>query len=160
MYLVYLFREKESGKVIYVGSSARPAARMKEHVATLEGRKPTNMKVYDYMRENNLELYKDVEVVWVDRADDDVSLRELEAEYYFKYEGTVLNDRPAEDRNGEHNPKRKGVRCLDDGKEFSSVLQCSKYYGIPRTTLTNHLKGRRKKFKNTNLRFEYIDRNV
>lgn len=160
MYLVYLFREKKSGKVIYVGSSARPAARMKEHVASAEGQKPSNMKLYGYMRDNNLKFYKDVEVVWVDRAENEKEMRDLEALYYYKYEETLLNDRPAEYRNGECNPKRKGVRCLDDGMEFNSVLQCSEYYGIPRTTLTNHLTGRRKKFRNSNLRFEYIDRNV
>ena len=31
MYIVYLFKEKETNEVIYVGSTSRPIVRLKEH---------------------------------------------------------------------------------------------------------------------------------
>ena len=36
VYYIYLFREKKTGKVIYVGSSARPMERIKEHIQCAE----------------------------------------------------------------------------------------------------------------------------
>ena len=141
MYLVYLPKEKRTNTVIYVGSSSRPAARMKEHVAALNGKKKTNQRLHSYLRENNLSFYKDVTVEWVDVANDRDSMLALEAHYYEVYKETVLNDRPAEDRNGAFNPKRRAVRCLTDGKEFKTVSECANYYGYARTTLSNVLHG-------------------
>lgn len=146
MYLVYLLREKQTGKVIYVGSSARPAARMKEHVHSLNGKKKLSehFPLYDYMREHSLRFYKDVVVEWVDVAKDKPSMLALEEQYYYQYKDTVLNDRPAEDRTGEFNPKRRIVKCLTDGKEFETVSACAEYYGYARTTLSCILHGKRR----------------
>lgn len=144
MYLVYLLKEKSTDKVIYVGSSARPAARMKEHRQALQLRKPNNAKLYDYMRERNLQFYKDVAVVWIDVGDDKESMLKLEEQYYYKYRDTVLNDRPAEDRNGAFNPKRRQVICLTDGITFKTVSECARHYGVARTTLSGWLNGYRK----------------
>ena len=145
MYLVYLLKEKRTNKVLYVGSSARPSERMKEHRQAILGSKEELLKypLYKYIRENGFKLYKDIEVIWVDVADDRQSMYELEAEYYYKYEDTVLNDRPAEDREGKYNPKRRYVKCLTDGKEFKTVSECAKYYGVTRNRLSGILNGYR-----------------
>ena len=65
MYTIYLFKEKNTGNIIYVGSSSRPAARMKEHLLSLNGKKKKT-NIHKYMLENNLRLFKDVEVIWAD----------------------------------------------------------------------------------------------
>lgn len=139
MYTVYLFREKVTGKVIYVGSSARPSARMKEHLQILDERKPNNQKIYDYMRNNGLKFYKDVEVIWVDCADNKEEMYELEAQYYYKYQDTVMNDRPAEIRDGKYNPKRRKVRCINTGEIFNTVTECASYFHKGRNTITRVL---------------------
>lgn len=146
MYLVYLLKEKATNQVIYVGSSARPAERMKEHNQVLQGGKKAQEKypLYQYMMNKGLKLYKDVEVIWVDVAKDRESMYALEAEYYYKYEKTVLNDRPAEDRFGRYNPKRRYVFCLTDNKEFKTVTSCAEYLGIRRQILSDILHGRAK----------------
>jgi predicted GIY-YIG superfamily endonuclease len=138
MYLVYLFKEKRTGKIIYVGSSSRPAARLKEHRAQLMGHKRAN-NIHKYMNENNLELYVDVEVIWVDCADDRKTMLELEEKYYFQYVDTIKNDRPGENRFGDYNPKRRKVRCSNDGKVFKTVTECARYYGKGRTTINGVL---------------------
>ena len=79
MYLVYLFKEKKTGEIIYVGSSSRPSARLKEHGAQLRGDKQP-CKIHNYMNAKKLKLYKDVEVIWVDSANDKNEMLELETE--------------------------------------------------------------------------------
>lgn len=163
MYLVYLFREKNSGDVIYVGSSSRPAARMKEHMAALRGEK--NMQaIHKYMIANKLELYKDVEVVWYDIAEDKGSMEKLEEDAYVKYVGTgkLLNSHPGADVSGDNNPRRRGVVNEVDGKTFKTVLSASTYYGIPRTTFTHYLSGSRKQptINGVQQNFKYITINV
>jgi len=163
MYLVYLFKEKKSGNIIYVGSSSRPSARMKEHCAALRGDKP-QQKIHQYMNKNNLEFYKDVDVIWCDVANDKNDMLKLEETYYFKYLdlGFLLNDRPGEDRSGNNNPKRRGVINKSDGKLFKTISEASKIYGIPRTTLSGYLNGRRKQPTINGIcqDFEYVTTNV
>ena len=138
MYVVYLFREKKSGNVIYVGSSARPAERMKEHLQSLNGIKP-KMKIHNYMLNNGLKLYRDVEVVWVDCANNKAEMALLEEQYYYQYQATLLNDRPGENRYGWYNPKRRAIRCVNDGKVFNTISECGIYYGKARTTIQRTL---------------------
>ena len=151
MYLVYLLKEKRKNKVIYVGSSARPAERMKEHLACLRGDKPNNQKIYHYMREHKLQFYKDVEIIWVDCASNKDEMLELEAQYYERYKETVLNERPAENRYGGNNPKHRWVKCLSDGLTFKTVTECAEHYGFKRTTLSGILNGSKK--NRTGLKF-------
>lgn len=163
MYLVYLFKEKKIGKVIYVGSSSRPAARMKEHCAALRGDKK-QQKIHLYMNKKNLELYKDVDVIWCDVANDKKDMEKLEETYYFKYldSGFLLNDRPGEDRSGNNNPKRRGVINKSDGRLFKTISEAANTYGIPRTTLSGYLNGRRTqpKINGVDQDFEYLTMNV
>lgn len=141
MYLNYLFKEKLTGKVIYVGSSARPSARMKEHIASLKMKKPRSMNqnIYKYMRKMGFEFYKDVEVVWMDCSETKDDMLKKEEESYFKYFDTILNDRPGEITSGCYNPRRRNVICLNDGKTFKTVTECSEYYKKGRTTISNVL---------------------
>jgi len=141
MYVVYLFKEKKTGRVLYVGSSARPAERMKEHMQSLMGMK-ARTKVHEYMVENHLKLYRDVEVIWVDSGKDKNEMIALEEQYYYKYvDQGLLNERPGENRYGWYNPKRRKVRCLNDGKVFKTVTECSQYYHKGRTTIEKVLTG-------------------
>lgn len=160
MYTVYLFREKATGKIIYVGSSSRPSARMKEHLLVLRGAKQNNQKIYSYMRDKGLQLYKDVEIIWVDCADTMEEMHDLEAQYYYKYQDTVMNDRPAEIRDGKYNPKRRKVRCLNTGEIFNTVIECARYYNKGRTTL-NRVLSKEVKFTYINgekYYFEFVDK--
>ena len=136
MYIVYLLREKQSGEVIYVGSSARPITRLNEHQQALNGIKPPS-KVHQYMLSHNLTLYKDVEVVFTDVGKNKAEMVALEEQYYYKYAETLLNDRPGENRYGWYNPKRRSVRCVNDGKVFQTISACSHYYKKARTTIQN-----------------------
>ena len=159
MYLVYLFKEKSTGQIIYVGSSARPAERMKEHARAINGDKKSDLAIYRYIRDENLRLYKDIEVIWVDSAKDKEEMYELEEQYYFKYLDTIKNERPAEIRKGVYNPRRRKVKCLNDGKIFATVTDCAKYYGKGRTTISNVLINEKEHtwINGQKYRFEYIN---
>ena len=136
MYIVYLFKEKVTDNIIYVGSTSRPTTRMKEHNQQLSGiRKPS--KIHEYMIKNELELYKDVVVEWVDVGVDMEDMLRIEEEYYFKYLSTIKNERPAENRKGFYNPRKRKVKCVNDGKIFRTVTECASYYGKGRTTISN-----------------------
>lgn len=156
IYFVYLFRVKESQKIIYVGSTARPITRFKEHLEALEGKRKNNQKIYDYMNRNNYKLYSDVEIVLCERVKSREEMYKKEAEYYFKYKDTILNDRPAENINGDYNPKRKKVKCLNDGNIFQSISSCAKYYKKGRTTITRALNNY-KDNRGINVNYTYVD---
>lgn len=155
-YFIYLFREKQTGKVIYVGSTRAIGKRLNEHRRAL--REPKHMlPIHVYMKEQNLKLFDDVEVCIVEFLQD-VSREkalEVESEYFFKYRDTLKNVRPAEIRSGEYSVRNKAVRCLNDGKEFFSIRQAADYYGLNRVTIMNHLNHGSK--TKTGLVFEYIN---
>ena len=92
------------------------------------------------MNDNNLKFYKDVEVLWVDCADNEPEIRKLEEYYYFRYIETILNDRPGEDTKGKYNPRRRKVTCRNDGMVFETVSECARYYNKGRTTISNVLR--------------------
>ena len=139
-YLIYLFRVKESGTVIYVGSTRQIGQRLNEHRRAFREKKH-ELPIHAYMKANNLELFKDVEVCIVDYLENVSKEKayELEAEYYYKYRDTVKNTRPAEKRSGEFSPQSKPVKCLNDGKCFVSIREASEYYGLNRVTIMAHL---------------------
>ena len=162
MYLVYLFKEKRTDKVIYVGSSARPAERMKEHIQVINGNRESDLPIYTYIRENRLRLYKDIEVIWVDSAENKEEMHKLEEQYYYKYIDTIKNERPAEIRKGVYNPRRRKVKCLNDGKIFATVSECASYYGKGRTTISNVLIKEKEYtwINNEKYYFEYVNETV
>jgi predicted GIY-YIG superfamily endonuclease len=157
MYVVYLFREKKTGHIIYVGSSARPAERLKEHQQALDGKKKQAL-IHRYMLQNNLKLYRDIEVIFCDSGKDKQEMIKLEEQYYYKYFSSALkNERAGENKHGWYNPKRRPVRCLNDNKEFKTVLECSRFYNIRRQSIHDVLSNRQKcTYKNgIPYKFEY-----
>lgn len=138
MYMVYLFREKETGEVIYVGSSARPMARLKEHRHQLSSDRKPNL-IHRYMIEKNLNLYDDVSVEFVYNASSREEMLKVEEKYYFENLKTIKNERPGEDKSGHYNPRKRKVICLNDGKVFKTVSECARHYKKGRTTINNVL---------------------
>lgn len=154
-YFIYLFRVKKTGKVIYVGSTKAIGKRLNEHRRGMR-EQSHRMPIHDFMKENNLKLFEDVEVSIVDfftNATKDEVLKK-EAEYYYKYKETLKNTRPAEIRNDEFSPRSKPIKCLNDGKIFVSIRKAAEEYGLNRATISKHLnKG---SILKNGLVFEYI----
>ena len=140
MYIVYEFIEKKTNKVIYVGSTARPCERIKEHKLALEGKKP-QANIHRYMNENNLKFYRDVIIAWVDYGDTILEGRLKEETLFYAHRDTVLNTRPGEDRKDGYNPRSKLIRCLEDNNTFTSTVEASKFYGVSRQKISKHLNG-------------------
>lgn len=155
-YFIYLFREKQTGSVIYVGSTRAIGKRLNEHRRAF--REPKHeLPIHTYMKQNNLKLFDDVEVCIVEflQGVPKEKALEVEAEYYYRYEKTLKNVRPAENRIGEFSARNKAVRCLNDGKEHLSIRQAAEFYGLNRVTIMNHLnKG---SILKNGLVFEYIN---
>lgn len=160
-YVIYLFKEKKTNEIIYVGSTSRPATRMKEHLHQMNGiKKPS--KIHEYMIERGLKLYKDVEIIWCDCADSKESMLELETKYYFMYLETVKNDRPADNVNGAYNPRRRKVRCINTGEVFKTVSECAERFKKGRTTISNVLIKEKPytMIDGEKFFFEYVNENV
>lgn len=141
MYIVYLFKEKLTNKIIYVGSTSRPIVRLKEHKQALNGIK-NRQKIHTYMINNNLKLYDDVIVEFVKECENKQEMLNEEEKLFYKYKDTLLNERPAENRKGQYNSTAKKVKCITDGNVFKSILQCSKFYHKSRSTISDCLNGR------------------
>lgn len=135
---VYVFVEKSSDTPIYVGSSSRLSARLKEHVESIRGSR-RKQKIHAYMNLMGLELYRDVEVRIISAHPNIKEGQHAEAAYYYLHQETLQNDRPAENRFGEFNPKRKAVKCLETGEEFPSVLQAAAHYRTNRQKLNSNI---------------------
>ena len=155
-YCIYLFRVKETRTVIYVGSCKSISRRLNEHRRAFKESKRM-LPIHKYMKEEHLELFKDVEVSVVEYLVDSTKEEALkiEAEYYYRYEKTLRNTRPAEIRTGKFATRNRPVKCNSDGKEFISIRQAAEYYGIVRNTLMNHL-SKGKKLK-SGISFSYIN---
>lgn len=155
-YFIYLFRVKETGEVIYVGSTRAIGQRLNEHRRAFTDPKH-ELPIHTYMKQNGLKLFDDVEVCivkFLQNISKEMAL-EAEAEYYYKYKDTLKNTRPAEIRNGEFATRNKGVKCLNDGKEFISIRRAAEYYGLNRVTIMNHLN--HGSIIKSGLVFEYIN---
>ncbi len=140
MYYIYLFREKETGNVIYVGSTMYISNRLNEHRRAFREEKH-ELPIHTYMKGKNLKLFDDVEVCIVKELPNSTKeeVLKVEAEYYFKYKDTVKNTRPAEIRTGVYSTQSKPVICTNDEKTFVSIREASEFYGLNRVTIMNHL---------------------
>lgn len=155
-HFIYLFRVKADGRVIYVGSCRSLAPRLNEHRRSMR-EKNREAPIHRYMKENGLRLFSDVEVViaeFLENSTYEEALK-VEEEYYCKYESTLLNTRPAEIRTGMFSPVAVKVRCKNDGREFNSIREASRYYGLDRVTIAAHLNHNTK--LKSGLVFERID---
>ena len=52
------------------------------------------------------------------------------------YGAETATDRPQASKRG------KPVRCVTDGIEYPSIATCAQAYGVPTTSISNHLAGR------------------
>lgn len=148
---IYLFREKKSRKVIYVGRTRIPMRRFKEHEQALA---TSTSPLYQYMRDNNLLFYRDIELVLVEFVDSgEADANEREQYYTLLYHDSVLNVHLGDDRSGQWSSRNRAVQCVTDGKIYRSVAEATAHYGI--TTLYDHLlRGARLK---SGLVFKYVD---
>ena len=139
-YFIYLFRVKSTGEVIYVGSCIHIAERLNEHRRAFKEPKRV-LPIHQYMIDNGLELFRDVEVCIVEYFAETTKEKalEVEADYYYKYRPTLKNCRPAEIRGGEFGTRNKPVICLNDEQSFASVRLAALHYGLNRATLMCHL---------------------
>lgn len=155
-YFIYLFRVKQTGEVIYVGSTRAIGKRLNEHRRAFRDSK-YELPIHFYMKQNGLKLFNDVEVCIVEFLQNVSKQKalEVEAEYYFRYKDTLKNTRPAEIRNGEFSVNSKAVKCLNDGNEFLSIRQAAEHYGLNRATIMNHLN--HGSILKSGLVFEYIN---
>ncbi len=157
-YFIYLFREKETNTVIYVGSTRQITERLNEHRRAFRD-KSHELPIHRYMRNNNLKLFEDVEVsivAYLENVSKEEALK-VEALYFYKYKDTLKNTRPAEVRTDEYSPRSKAVKCINDNKCFVSIRRASEYYGLNRNTIMSHL-NKGTVLKN-GLVFRYLDSN-
>lgn len=156
MYLVYLFQEKSTGNVIYVGSTSRMQARLKEHKRALTTGKGAS-RIHRYMNSKNLKLVNDVRIIWEYSTDNMEDMLKHEESEYYKWlpAGNLMNERPGEDRNGSNNPKARAVRCLNDGRVFKTISSAARYYGITRHGIDDVINGRRKQTGRRKTGIEY-----
>lgn len=139
-YFIYLFREKKTNLVIYVGSCKHIAKRLNEHRRAFK--EPKRMlPIHKYMKDNNLMIIDDVEfcvVEFFNNVDRDI-VHQKEEEYFYKHQDTLKNTRPAENRKGVFCHKSKPIICLNDNKIFVSIREAQREYGIHRETIAKHL---------------------
>lgn len=128
---IYLFKEIKTGKIIYVGQTRYLGRRLTEHRKGINDIK-NHASIYLYMRENNLKLFTDVEVVIVDYTQDRQQAEKIEAELIDKYSDTVLNTVKYDTRKYNTDPRFKKVLCVDTGEIFWAVKPVLEKYNISR----------------------------
>lgn len=143
LHYVYIFVEKETEKVIYVGSTSRLSPRLKEHRECCEGkRKGTQyQKIHQYMNTNHLILFEDVEVRLVSQVDGREEAMKRESELYYQYKETLLNDRPGENKFGKYNPKRSPVYCFNNNTIYETIEEAGRNMPFSPQTISRVVNG-------------------
>lgn len=131
LYYIYLFVVKESNRVIYVGSTRTIGSRINEHRRSIRER-DREQPIHKYLKENNLELIKDVAISIVDIADSKEESLKLETKYFNKYKKTISNIWKAEDKSGEYSPVRQPLICTKTNEVYKSQRDASEKLGISR----------------------------
>lgn len=131
---VYLFVERGSGKVFYVGTTRYVGRRMNEHRRDLKRNKYTPL--YVYMRDNDLELFRNVDVQLVELVRSRDEAAKLEAAYIERYKDTVVNVVKLDTRKYSTDPRYLKVRCVDTGEVFHAVSAACTKIGVSRYKLT------------------------
>lgn len=150
---IYLFKEIKTGKVIYVGQTKYLGRRLNEHRQAISDTK-NHTAIYLYMRENNLQLFKDIEICIVDYTQDREKAELIETSLINKYKDTVLNIVKYDTRKYNTDPRFKKVKCIETGEIFWAVKPVLEKYNISRYFLDKAIKN---KTKIANLTFEYIE---
>lgn len=149
-FYIYLFEEKASHKIIYVGRTRYPMRRFLEHRKDC---KTSNIPLYTYMRKNNFELYRDINIIITEFITDEEMANTREQYYTQKFHDTVFNVHLGNDRSGKYSNRRKMIKCLTDGKVYDSIKEAKQVYPNL-TNLSSHLQyGTRLK---NGLVFQYV----
>ena len=133
-YFIYMFREIESHKPIYIGRTRYVGRRMTEHRKAL-GDEKNYAPIYVYMRENNLQFFEDVEVVICDYVQDGALAVKREAELIEKHKDTVLNLQKIDTRQHNTDPRHKPVICITTGERFWAMKPACERYNVSRYLL-------------------------
>ena len=130
---VYLFERTDTKEVFYVGVTKYVGRRLNEHRRDLKRVKTTPL--YVYMRDNDLELFKNVEVRLVAYCNsrDDANL--IEAEYIEKYKNTVVNFIELDTRKYLTDPRWIKIKCVDTNEIFNDVMSCCRKFNVTRYKL-------------------------
>lgn len=131
---LYLFKEIKSGKVIYVGQTRYLGRRFNEHLSSLKDLK-NHAAIYEYMRNNNLEFFRDVEISVIARCFDRTEIEALETEYINKYSDTIQNTVKIDTRKYNTDPRFKKVRNITTGEVFWAVQPVMEKYNVSRYLL-------------------------
>jgi predicted GIY-YIG superfamily endonuclease len=131
MYYVYVFRIKETGKIIYVGSTRTIGERLNGHRRSTREIK-REQPIHKYLKENNLHLLKDVEFSVIDYAENKQQALDLESYYFEKYRQTLVNIWKGENREKSNSPVRKPLKVVDKELYFDSQREAAEYYGVSR----------------------------
>lgn len=135
VFFIYEIREIKSGDVLYVGVTRMLGRRFNEHVNALTKLKGAG--IYDYMHKNELEFYKDVEFVVVDRVFNRDIANKIEARLIKQYADTVQNNIKVDRRVYNYDCVTwVGVKCIEDNICFPNVNKAVKHYGISRYKIT------------------------
>lgn len=151
-YYIYLLQEKTTNNILYVGRTKFPMRRFQEHKKAI---KTSSAPLYKYIRENDLKLYDDINVIITEFIpNDEIVANEREQYYTDLYKDTVLNVYLGDKRDFEYSNLNKPIQCITDGKIYSSIKQVFETYtGV--TNLYSHLQyGTRLK---NGLVFRYVD---
>lgn len=130
-YYIYLFREIESQKVIYVGSTRTIGARINEHRRGFREEK-RRQPIHRYMLANHLELFKDVEIAIVDTANSKEEALQKETEYTERFKDSVANIWKGEEKSILNTTVRKPVSTPDGKQCYSSMREAADALGITR----------------------------
>lgn len=150
---IYLFREIKTGKIIYVGQTKYIGRRLNEHRASLADIH-NHKGIYHYMRDNNLEFYRDVEICIVREVFGRDLASKIESEYIEKYKDTVQNIVTVDSRKYNTDPRLKKVRNVTTGEVFWAVQPVMEKYKISRYFLDKAIK---RKDVIAGCLFEYVE---
>lgn len=153
-YFVYGFLEVSTDNIIYIGVTRYVGRRLNEHRNGLKNTK-NYTAIYVYMREHNLEFFRDVKVVILDYIIGRQNAQNLESDYIKKYSNTALNKVKIDTRKYNTNPTWKKVVCVTTGEIFSNVKSACEKFNTSRYLLNQAI------IKNTDIngfRFKYLSK--
>lgn len=153
-YFVYVFREINTQKIIYVGVTRYIGRRLAEHRKALKDN-TCYTAIYVYMRANNLEFFKDVEVTIVDHCDHRGLAAQRESSIILKHRSTVLNQQKFDSRAHNTDPRHKAVRCVTTGEEFWAMKPVTEKFKVSRYLLRKAIENN--KPIHSGEYFEFID---
>lgn len=138
-YYIYIFRIKETGKIVYVGSTRTIGERLNEHRRGMREER-RSQPIHKYLKANNLELLKDVEYCIIDIANNKSEALEKESFYYNKYKINTVNVWDAENKTNENSPVRQPLVTKDGSLKFSSQRNAAEFYGVSRAKIAKMIK--------------------